>query len=133
MSINNKLVAVVSGSSRGIGRGIARVLGARGATVYVTGRSVTSGSQVSHGGAVLPGSIHEVAAEVTELGGKGVAVAVDPLVLLPGWPQTWWEYHKVMPELAKHFHVIAVDTRKSVILMTKMNEHGAGPDLSGGG
>ncbi|HYQ70263.1 alpha/beta hydrolase [Actinophytocola sp.] len=38
-------------------------------------------------------------------GGEG-----DPLVLLPGWPQTWWEYHEVMPELASAGRrVIAVD------------------------
>jgi pimeloyl-ACP methyl ester carboxylesterase len=40
------------------------------------------------------------------IGGNG-----DPLVLLPGWPQTWWEYHKVMPELAKTHRVISVDLR----------------------
>lgn len=34
-----------------------------------------------------------------------------PLVLLPGWPQTWWEFNKVMPKLAKHYTVIAVDLR----------------------
>lgn len=39
-------------------------------------------------------------------GGKGY-----PLVLLPGWPETWWAYHKMMPLLAKHFHVIVVDIR----------------------
>lgn len=33
------------------------------------------------------------------------------LVLLPGWPETWWSYHKIMPELAKKYHVIAVDYR----------------------
>jgi pimeloyl-ACP methyl ester carboxylesterase len=38
-------------------------------------------------------------------GGEG-----RPLILLPGWPQTWWEYHKVMPELARSGRrVIAVD------------------------
>ena len=40
------------------------------------------------------------------VGGKGA-----PLVLLPGWPETWWSYHKIMPELAKHYTVIAVDLR----------------------
>jgi pimeloyl-ACP methyl ester carboxylesterase len=39
-------------------------------------------------------------------GGSG-----EPLLLLPGWPETWWSYHKVMPELARHFHVISVDIR----------------------
>jgi pimeloyl-ACP methyl ester carboxylesterase len=33
------------------------------------------------------------------------------LVLLPGWPETWWEYHKVMPALAEHFRVVSVDLR----------------------
>lgn len=33
------------------------------------------------------------------------------VVLIPGWPQTWYVWRKVMPELAKSYHVIAVDTR----------------------
>ncbi|WP_244228882.1 alpha/beta fold hydrolase [Mucilaginibacter endophyticus] len=33
------------------------------------------------------------------------------LVLLPGWPETWWEFHKMMPALAKDYHVIAIDIR----------------------
>jgi pimeloyl-ACP methyl ester carboxylesterase len=33
------------------------------------------------------------------------------LVLLPGWPETWWSYHKMMPQLSKHFRVIAIDYR----------------------
>jgi pimeloyl-ACP methyl ester carboxylesterase len=40
------------------------------------------------------------------IGGEGT-----PLVLLPGWPETWWEFRKIMPELARHFRVIAVDLR----------------------
>lgn len=40
------------------------------------------------------------------VGGHGA-----PIVLLPGWPETWWSYHKVMPELAKTRQVIAVDIR----------------------
>ncbi|HEX7307602.1 alpha/beta hydrolase [Lentzea sp.] len=39
-------------------------------------------------------------------GGRGA-----PLVLLPGWPQTWWLYNKVLPALAARFRVIAVDLR----------------------
>ena len=31
------------------------------------------------------------------------------MVLLSGWPQTWWSWHKVMPGLAEHFRVLAVD------------------------
>src|SRR3954469_9986108 len=33
------------------------------------------------------------------------------LLLIPGWPQTWYVWRKVMPELAKDYRVIAVDTR----------------------
>ncbi|MDR3712200.1 MAG: alpha/beta hydrolase [Puia sp.] len=39
-------------------------------------------------------------------GGQG-----EPLILLPGWPETWWSYHKIMPELAKHYYVISLDIR----------------------
>ncbi|QKW06582.1 alpha/beta hydrolase [Streptomyces sp. NA04227] len=39
-------------------------------------------------------------------GGQG-----DPLFLLPGWPETWWEYRKVMPALARRFTVHAIDIR----------------------
>lgn len=40
------------------------------------------------------------------IGGKGT-----PLVLIPGWPQTWYIWRYVMPELAKYYRVIAVNTR----------------------
>lgn len=64
-------VAVVTGASRGIGKGIAIELGAAGATVYVTGRTTTEGS------AALPGTVGATADAVTEAGGQGIAVRVD--------------------------------------------------------
>ena len=64
-------VAVVTGASRGIGKGIALALADEGATVYVTGRTVTPGSYP------LPGTVGETAAEVDRRGGKGIAVQVD--------------------------------------------------------
>ncbi len=67
----SRLVAVVTGASRGAGRGIAVALGARGAIVYVTGRTEIPDS------APLPGSIGETAAAVTAAGGLGIAVRVD--------------------------------------------------------
>lgn len=63
-------VAVVTGASRGLGKGIALELGAAGATVYLTGRTVS-------GGGPLPGSINETAEAVDAAGGRGVAVACD--------------------------------------------------------
>jgi len=35
----------------------------------------------------------------------------EPLVLLPSWPQTWWEFSRVLPQLAQRYRVIAVDLR----------------------
>ncbi len=64
-------VAVVTGASRGIGKGIALALADEGATVYVTGRTVTPGSYS------LPGTVGETAAEVDRRGGRGIAVQVD--------------------------------------------------------
>lgn len=40
------------------------------------------------------------------IGGSG-----RPLLLLHGWPQTWYQWRFVMPELARDFQVIAVDQR----------------------
>jgi len=64
-------VAVVTGASRGIGRGVALALAEEGATVYVTGRTVTPGSYP------LPGTVGDTAAEASRRRGKGIAVAVD--------------------------------------------------------
>jgi NAD(P)-dependent dehydrogenase (short-subunit alcohol dehydrogenase family) len=64
-------VVVVTGASRGAGRGIAIALGSHGCTVYVTGRSEKADD------ATLPGTIHETAQAVTAAGGKGIAVRVD--------------------------------------------------------
>jgi NAD(P)-dependent dehydrogenase (short-subunit alcohol dehydrogenase family) len=71
MSSLSGRVAVVTGASRGIGKGIALVLADEGATVYVTGRTVKTGSYP------LPGTVGETAAEVNRRGGKGIAVQVD--------------------------------------------------------
>jgi dehydrogenase/reductase SDR family protein 1 len=64
-------VAVVTGASRGVGKGVAVELGAAGATVYVTGRTLEAGA------GPLPGTIGETAEQVTALGGKGIPVRCD--------------------------------------------------------
>ncbi|MEU6315608.1 SDR family oxidoreductase [Streptomyces sp. NPDC047014] len=69
-------VALVAGATRGAGRGIAVELGARGATVYVSGRS-TRGKRSEYD---RPETIEETAELVTAAGGRGVAVVADHLV-----------------------------------------------------
>ena len=77
-------IAIVTGASRGAGRGIAVELGAAGATVYVTGRSTRGAPAETYGKflaqgklQVMPGTIDDTADEVTAAGGKGIAVRVD--------------------------------------------------------
>jgi NAD(P)-dependent dehydrogenase (short-subunit alcohol dehydrogenase family) len=67
------LVALVTGASRGAGRGIALELGATGATVYVTGRSVRGSPTTDD----VPGTIDDTASDVSDRGGRGIAVRCD--------------------------------------------------------
>jgi len=67
------MIAVVTGATRGGGRGIAVELGAIGATVYVTGRS----SGTSRSPMDRPETIEETAAMVDAAGGTGIPVQVD--------------------------------------------------------
>jgi NAD(P)-dependent dehydrogenase (short-subunit alcohol dehydrogenase family) len=64
-------VVVVTGASRGAGKGIALALGATGATVYVTGRTREEGDNP------LPGTVQATADAVTAAGGQGIAVHCD--------------------------------------------------------
>jgi NAD(P)-dependent dehydrogenase (short-subunit alcohol dehydrogenase family) len=68
-------VALVTGATRGAGRGIAVELGAAGATVYVTGRSTRERRSEYD----RPETIEETAELVDRTGGRGVAVRVDHL------------------------------------------------------
>src|SRR5260221_3736594 len=74
-------VAVVAGATRGAGRGIARMLGEAGATVYCTGRSSRGQPNTSrHHYAGRPETIEETAELVDAAGRKGIPVRVDHAV-----------------------------------------------------
>jgi len=77
-------VAVVTGASRGAGRGIAIELGVAGATVYVTGRSTRAEPASTYARILelsqltrMPGNIEDTAEEVTREGGRGIPVRCD--------------------------------------------------------
>ena len=72
-NLNGK-IAVVTGASRGVGKGVALGLAAHGATVYITGRTEND--------ELLPdfmkgATIHQTAEEVNEAGGIGIAHRCD--------------------------------------------------------
>jgi len=67
-------VAIVAGSSRGAGRGIALALGDSGATVYVAARTSRTGPKPAD---KAPGTVEDTAEEVTARGGKGIAIRAD--------------------------------------------------------
>lgn len=64
-------VVVVTGASRGIGKGTACVLGEAGATVYVTARTMNAGDNA------LPGTVGETVAAIKARGGKAIGVGLD--------------------------------------------------------
>jgi NAD(P)-dependent dehydrogenase (short-subunit alcohol dehydrogenase family) len=65
----NGKVALVTGGSRGAGRGIAVELGKAGATVYVTGRSIKGNSTNN-----WPGTIDDTVSQIEAYDGIGIAV-----------------------------------------------------------
>jgi NAD(P)-dependent dehydrogenase (short-subunit alcohol dehydrogenase family) len=68
--LKKPIIAVVTGASRGAGKGIAIALGKKGAVVYITGRSLNNDN-------VNSGTITQTAFEVNQAGGIGIPVVVD--------------------------------------------------------
>jgi len=100
-------VAVVTGSSRGIGRGIAIALGEQGATVYVTGRTSGTGELTIDG----------TARAVTEAGGRGVPVRCD---------------HAVDAEIGELFERVGNDHGRLDVLVNNVYKIPDPPAWSGG-
>lgn len=143
-------IAIVTGATRGAGRGIACMLGEAGATVYCTGRSVRGNLATRN----RPETIEETAEWVTARGGVGIAVQVDHTVEaqvkqlidqvkqeqgrldllvndvwggdeLTEWDKPFWEHSLqkglLMQQRAVHSHVIT--SRYAVPLMVEQG-HG---------
>jgi NAD(P)-dependent dehydrogenase (short-subunit alcohol dehydrogenase family) len=96
-------VAVVTGGSRGAGRGIAIALGSHGYTVYVTGRTQRAGE------AALDGTIGETADLVTVAGGRGIAARVD---------------HRSDEEVRDFFSQVAADAGRLDVLVNNAAQIG---------
>lgn len=70
--LENK-IALVTGASRGIGKGIAIALARNGATVYITGRTVSNNNKRT----TLSGTINQTKEEIKLIGGKCIAIPCD--------------------------------------------------------
>lgn len=63
-------------------------------------------------GATRPGfSHHRVALNGTQIHYVATGAKGPPVLLLHGFPETWWAFHKLMPLLAENHRVFAVDLR----------------------
>ena len=104
-------VAVVTGASRGIGKGIAEGLGEAGATVYVTGRSASQETPPA------PLTVQATAQSVTDLGGMGIAVVID---------------HNDDDQVKALFERVATEQGRLDILVNNVYQIPSTPALSGG-
>lgn len=69
-------------------------------------------SVISPAGATIPDVTHHVAAvNGTRLHYVSAGTDGSPVLLVHGWPETWWAFHKLIPLLARRHRVFAVDLR----------------------
>ncbi|GHH38821.1 alpha/beta fold hydrolase [Lentzea cavernae] len=69
-------------------------------------------SVISPAGATIPDVTHHVAdVNGTRLHYVSAGTHGSPVLLLHGWPETWWAFHKLIPLLARTHRVFAVDLR----------------------
>jgi len=101
-------VALVTGATRGVGKGIALQLGQAGATVYITGRTVKS----QQGGL---GSLQETCDEIKRRGGKCVPIKCD---------------HEKDEEIASLFQQIARETNNRLDILVNNAFKGVGSIFS---
>lgn len=84
-------------------------------------------------GATIPGVTHHLS-EVngTQLHHVSAGTTGSPVVLVHGWPETWWAFRALIPLLARTHRVHAVDLRgfgDSSTAGTELGEHVAAEDL----
>jgi dehydrogenase/reductase SDR family protein 1 len=79
MGLVHRKIALVTGASRGVGRGVAYVLGAEGATVIVTARTMTADQapRLDPVRAPLPGTLAETVERVQSTGAEALALPAD--------------------------------------------------------
>lgn len=84
-------------------------------------------------GATIPGVTHHLAAvNGTELHYVSAGDSGSPILLVHGWPETWWAFRKLIPLLANNHRVFALDLRgfgDSSSADTEYGEAVAGEDL----
>ena len=67
---------------------------------------------ITPAGATIPGATHHRAdVNGTQLHYVSAGISGSPILLVHGWPETWWAFRQVMPKLAQAHRVFAVDLR----------------------